>query len=77
MKGNKKTRTTRRIFAALTVGFVMTFASAVSAQPITNHHEQNHQESHEGHEDHEGHEGHKGHRMYQMNQKSMMKNQAN
>jgi hypothetical protein len=74
MKIKKKTHTTRRIFAALTAGFVMMSASAVSAQPITNHHGQNHQE---GHEDHEGHEGHKGHRMYQMNQKSMMKNQAN
>ena len=74
MKSNKKTRATRRILAALTVGFVMMFASAVSAQLITNHQGQNHQE---GHEDHEGHEGHKGHRMYQMNQERMMKNQAN
>lgn len=51
----------RRILTALNAGFVMTFASAVAAQPITNHQGQNHQ-GHGGHGGHGGHEGHGGHK---------------
>ncbi|HEY9831625.1 MAG TPA: hypothetical protein V6D26_13675 [Stenomitos sp.] len=48
--------TKRNILAALTVVLVMTFASSVLAQPITQYQGQNHQEGHQ-----EGHEGHHGH----------------
>lgn len=56
MNNGEKMATKRNILAALTVVLVMTFASSVLAQPITQYQGQNHQEGHQ-----EGHEGHHGH----------------
>ncbi len=59
MKSGKTTQAKLRILAALTVGFVMMFASAVTAQPMTDCQGQNHQDGH--HDKHQGHQGHQGH----------------
>lgn len=71
MKNGKITQAKQRILAALTVGFVMTFTSAVVAQPMTDHQVQNRQEDHGGHEGHKK-KKRKGHQRHQRHQKDAM-----
>lgn len=65
MKSGKMIQAKWPILVGLIVGFVMTFTSAVVAQPMTNHQVQNLQENHGGHEGHKkkrkGHQRHQGH----------------
>lgn len=87
MKVQKPLHSKRRIFAALSAGFVMTFASVVSAQPIPNHQGQNHQEhegqrehtehgGHQAHQNNQGHEGHERHKTKLVSAETLASNKA-
>lgn len=71
MKSGKNIHTKRQILAILTLGLIMTFASSVLAEPMTQYQGQNQQEGHK-----EGHEGHQGHHKYMRHQQSTMDTSA-